>query len=367
MRFLLSPAAAFVYLALLSGSCSESTDRPERPPAAPLKYSPEFADLGSVTFGERTSTIYTLENTSAKPLIITRIGPFSSQCVDADLVLPSRSGDANQRRLDGKRLNLELAPGESAELHFTLDTSRYRKPASRKVGSMPVVFRDHPGIVRQWGADIWTPFAVSPWAVEFGQVGVRSRPVGTALVVAHDNQYFGLDVDFEQNGWHVKSQQITVAETAKLTYQLTFTAPEYLPEGAFHEEFRMFTDLQGGPPIKVAVQGIAQPDLSFSPTRLMFDPERGRTKVQFAIVQRAAGHDLSGLVLSDFAEHGLSLTAGKAAPLEGKTGISQVLEVEFTGEAPTSPLNGTVKIPTGDEMTPVLEIPYTILPQRADS
>jgi hypothetical protein len=358
---------AFAALAMLSGACSDSEPARVAVPAAPLKVSPEFADLGSVTFGERTSTIYTLQNTSDKPLIVSRIGPFSCQCVWADLVLPARSGDARKRRLDGKRLNLELAAGEIAELHFTLDTGRYRKPASRKVGSIPVVFQNYPGVVLQWGADIWTPFAVAPWAVEFGQIGIRSKPVGTVLVVAHDNQEFGLDVDFEQNGWHVTSRRISVAETDKMTYEISFAGPEYLPEGPFMEEFRMFTDLQNGPPIKVVVQGIAQPDLSFSPTRLMFDPDRNRTKVQFVIVQRAAGEDLSGLVYSNFAEHNLNLTAGKAAPLSDANGVTQVFEVEFTGEAPATSQTGSIQIPTGDEMTPMLEIPYTVLPKRTDS
>lgn len=368
MRFLLSPVLAFAALAILSGSCSDSrTNRVTAQAAAPLKVSPEFADLGSVTFGERTSTIYTLQNTSDKPLLVARIGPFSCQCVWADLILPARTGDARQRRLDGKRLNLELAPGEIAELHFTLDTGRYRKPASRKVGSIPVVFQDYPGVVLQWGADIWTPFAVAPWAVEFGQIGIRSQPVGTVLVVAHDNQEFGLDLDFEQNGWHVSSRRVSVAETDKMTYEISFAGPDYLPEGPFVEEFRMFTDLQGAPAIKVMVQGIAQPDLSFSPTRLLFDPERDRTKVQFVIVQRAAGKDLSGLIYSDFAEHNLNLTAGKAAPLDDSKGVTQIFEVEFTAEAPSVSQTGLIRIPTGDDFTPVLEIPYTVLPKRADS
>jgi len=354
-------------LALWSGACGPSDSPLPMVAAAPLKITPDFADLGSVTFGERTSTIYTLQNTSDQPLLVSRIGPFSCQCVSADLILPARSGAAHQRRLDGKRLNLELAAGEIAELHFTLDTSRYRRPASRKVGSIPVVFRDYPGIVLQWGADIWTPFAVSPWAVELGQIGIRSRPVATALVVAHDTAFFGLDIDFEQNGWHVKSSRVSVAETDQLTYQLSFTAPEYLPEGAFAEEFRMFTDLQGGPPIKIVVQGIAQPDLSFSPTRLLFDPQRERRKVQLVLVQRSAGQDLSALNYDAFAKHGLTLTAGPALPLQGKNGISQIFEVEYQGEAPSVSQSGTIQIPTGDEMTPVLEIPFTILPQRSDS
>ena len=367
MRILLSPAWAFMFVALLIGSCSDSSKMPVAMVPAPLSFSPEFADLGSVTFGERTDTIYTLQNTSDQPLMISRIGPFACQCVSADLVLPARSGDAHKRRLDGKRLNVELGAGEIAEVHFVLDTSRYRKPASRKIGSIPVVFRDHPGIVLQWAADIYNPFAVEPWAIDLGQVGIRSRPVGTATVVAHDVVTFGLDVDFEQNGWLVKSRPIQVLETNKTTYQISFTAPEFLPEGPFHEQFRMYTDLPDGPPIKIAVQGLAQPDLSFSPTRLLFDPQRDRRVQQFMIVQRAAGQDLSKLNYDDFAKHDIKLTAGNAMPLKDQKGISQLLELEYSGPIPTTTLSGVISIPTEDDFTPVLEIPFTVLPQRTDS
>lgn len=367
MRFLLSPAVAFLILALLSGACSDSKPKPVAAVAAPMSFSPEFADLGSVTFGERTSTIYTLRNTSNKPLIISRIGPFACQCVMADLVLPERSGDAHKRRLRGERINLELQPNEVAEIHFVLDTSRYRKPASRKVGSIPVVFRDHPGVALQWGADIYTPFIVEPWAVEMGAVGVRSQPSGRALVTGHDTRFFGLDVDFEQNGWKVRSSPIVVDGTTKSTYEITFTAPEFLPEGPFLEEFRMYTDLQEAPPIKVNVQGLAQPDLSFAPTRLMFDPDRGRVTQRLIFAQRAVGLDLSGLLFDDFAEHGINYTAGPMNTFEAQKAVSQVLELEFTGEIPTVSQSGVIQIPTGDEMTPVLEIPYTVLPKRADS
>jgi hypothetical protein len=367
MRFLLSPAVAFLLLALLSGACSDSQQKPAVAVAAPLSFSPEFADLGSVTFGERTSTIYTLKNTSEQPLVISRIGPFACQCVLADLVLPERSGDTHKRRLDGKRLNLELSPGEVAEIHFVLDTSRYRKPASRKVGSIPIVFRDHPGIVLQWGADIWTPFIVEPWAIEMGAVGVRAQPVGRALVTGHDNWQFGLDLNFEQNGWKVRSEPILVEGTTKSTYEITFTAPDYLPEGPFLEEFRMATDLQNAPPIKINVQGLAQPDLSFAPTRLLFDPDRDRRTQRLLFAQRAVGLDLSDLAFEDFANHGIKYTPGPEVTLKSQNAVTKTLELEFTGEVPKTSQNGVIKILTGDEMTPVLEIPYTVLPKRADS
>ncbi|MDP7062050.1 MAG: hypothetical protein QF489_03835 [Planctomycetota bacterium] len=367
MRFLLSPALAFLALATLSGACSDSKSQPPTAVAAPLSFSPVFADLGSVTFGERTSTIYTLKNTSEEPLVISRIGPFACQCVIANLVLPSRSGDAHKRRLDGKRVNLTLAPQETAEIHFVLDTSRYRKPASRKVGSIPVVFRDHPGIVLQWGADIYTPFIVEPWAIELGSVGIRSQPVGRAMVTGHDVWEFDLDVDFDQDGWTVKSRPILVDGTSKSTYEILFTAPEYLPEGPFMEKFQMLSGLPDAPPIKINVQGLAQPDLSFSPTRLLFDPQRGRTTQRMIFAQRAAGLDLSELQFDDFVNHQIKYAAGKEQDFPAQGAVTQALELEFIGEAPAASHSGVIKIPTGDEMTPILEIPYTVLPQRADS
>lgn len=359
MRFL--PCLVSVALmALLAGSCTKqeaevaSGDR-----QAPLSAEPARLDLGSVNFGERVSGTYRLQNTTGEPLPILRIGPFNCQCASAELLLPQRSGERSRRRLDGGRINLELAPDEVMELVFTLDTARYRQPASRKIGSIPIIFRDHPGMVIEWAADIFTPFAVEPWLVDLQEVGVRERASGTALVVAHDSTSFRVDIDrVEEDGWHVKSRSVEVANS-RLTYELTFTAPEVLPEGPFSRAFRLATDLPDAPLIKVTVQGIAQPDLSFSPSRLVFDPARDKAEARITILQRAVGGSLDRLALGGWEDAGFTITA-EERPNPG----TLHLLLRYDGAVAASMQNLTVALPTGDEETPILEVPVTIMPQR---
>lgn len=359
MRFL--PChATLAFAALLTGACTKPEANGFQADAeAPLSAEPAYLDLGAVNFGNRVSGTYRLQNTTGAVLPIVRIGPFSCQCASAELILPGRNGDQAKRRLDGGRVNLELQPDEVMELIFTLDTARYRQPASRKIGSIPIVFRDHPGMVIEWAADIFTPFAVEPWLVDLKDVGVRQGASGTSLVVAHDSINFNVDIDqVEEDGWHVKSRKVEVANS-RLTFELTFTAPEVLPEGPFSRVFRLATDLPDAPMIKVTVQGIAQPDLSFSPSRLVFDPARNRADAQIVIVHRAAGADLQGLQLDAWKAAGFSIIQEETS---GPATLGLVLR--YTGEAQSTMQNLTISMPTGDEETPVLEVPVTIMPQR---
>ncbi|MDA1112949.1 MAG: hypothetical protein O3A95_01445 [Planctomycetota bacterium] len=359
MRFLpCLTLAGILFLGVVA--CSPQESHPQTLAVAPLSVEPEFLDLGSVTFGERTSGVYKLRNTTGKPLLVSRIGPFSCQCVSAELELPARTGAMARQRLDGKRLNLTLGVEEQMLIHFTLDTSRYRIPASRKVGSIPVVFQDYSGMVLQWGSDIWNPFSVEPWNVDLGEIGVRQGVSGTALVVAHDTIDFGLDVDFvDDEGWAVRSNLISVLG-AGVTYQLTFTAPEVLPEGPFQKQFVLHTDLNGAPPVKVAVTGFARPDLSFSPTRLVFDPSADRLEAQLVVTHRAVDGSLQNLQLQAFEDAGFEITE----EVSGANGKSLMVRLRFLGEATEAGANLSIEVPTGDEHNPILKVPVSIMPKR---
>ncbi len=326
---------------------------------APLEVDPPFLDLGAITFGARAQGTYHLHNASAQALRIRRIGPFACQCVSAELVLPWRKGDLARQRLDGRRLDLELAPDEDMEIHFTLDTARYRKPTSRKVGSIPIVFDQYPGMILQWGADIWTPFAVEPWSIDLHEVGVRERAQGRALVVAHDTQAFGLQVDLvDEDGWEVHSRLVDNPDKL-LTYELKFTAPEVLPEGPFQKDFVFHTDLPGAPPVKVSVRGLALPDLGFSPSRLVFDPNRGKLKAELRIVQRSQILNWEDFDFSRLAAQGVELLQHESTPRG-----DFVLQLRYSGASSSELHNFTLEIPTPDPSTPVLEIPVTVMPTK---
>lgn len=327
---------------------------------AALAITPDFLDLGAVTFGERATGTFRIENTGDKAQNITRIGPFSCSCASAELRLPGRQGAEASRRLDGGRLALTLAPGEVAEVVFTLDTSRYRQPTSRKVGSVPVVLSEGPGLTLQWGADIWTPFQVEPWMTDFGEVGLRERPSGFVLVVSHDTYDFSVDVDTEVDGWVVKSQKVSDPDSVRRSYQLTFTAPPELPEGPFRKDFLFHTNLQGAPPIKFAVQGRAVPNLFVSPTRVMFDPDRGRSHAEIHVVQRAAGKPLGTVSLGELPA-GLEFLGEETLDPQRK-----VLRFAWTGEAPEESLHQDLLIRTDEEEQPEIRVPLSVLKRRQD-
>lgn len=328
---------------------------------SPLKITPEFLDLGMVTFGERASGTFRLENTSGAPLSIPRIGPFSCSCASAELSLPARQGAAARRKLDGGRIALELAPGEVAEIAFTLDTSRYRQPTSRKVGSIPVVLGEGPGLTLQWGADIWTPFQCEPWMTDLGEVGLRERPSGFVLVVSHDTKKFEVEIDTEVDGWTVKSEKVSDPESVRRSFQVTFTAPPELPEGPFRQDFVFHTNLPGAPPIKFAVQGRAVPNLFVSPTRVMLDPDRGRTHAEIHVVQRADGKALGNIRLGELPE-GLEFLGAEIMEAQ-----RQILRFAWTGEAPEESLHQELILLTEEEEQPEIRVPLSVLKRRQDS
>jgi len=346
-------------LLLALGSCQKQTPTVVQTPA--LTISPAFLDLGEVTFGERASGVFTLRNDSDQAVVVSRIGPLSCSCASAELLLPQRSGAEARRRLDGGRINLSLAPGETAEVHFTLDTSRYRQPTSRKVGSIPVVLQDSPGLILEWGADIWTPFQCEPWMTDFGEVGMRQQPSGFVLVVSHDTIEFSVDVDQVVDGWHVVSDRVSSDDSVRRSYRLTFTAPEELPEGPFRQNFEFQTDLMGAPPIRFSVQGRAVPDLFLSPARLVLDPDRGRSEVELRVVQRAKDKQIGDLRMGPLPD-GLHLLSEQALDEQHR-----LFRFAWTGEAPSQTWNQDLVIETDHEEQPQLRLALTVLPARQDS
>ncbi len=328
-----------------------------RDAGAPVVVEPAFLDLGSVTFGQRSEGTWTLRNRSNEPVAVSRIGPSGCQCASLELELPARATSA-RTITDGPPLDLTLAPGEEARVRIVLDTARYREPISRKVGSIGVHLRNHHYLTLQWGADIWTPFVVEPWAIELNEVGVRQRAQGRVLVSAHDDEDFGLAVDAVMDGWELRSRRLT-PEGARALYEISVTAPRELPEGGFQKEFRFHTTLAGAPPVRFFVQGVARPDLTISPTRLLLDPQRGRAEARVTVTHRGQGGRVLDLLVEGLAP-GLSL-ADRDEEAEAQRGFT----LRWSGDPPAAAVKGVLRVHTGDREQPVLELPYSVLPARA--
>lgn len=336
---------------LLASACAPAAD-PAPAPAA-LAVEPAFLDLGSVTKGERGTGTWKLRNLLAEPLAVARIGPSDCQCASLELVLPERDG-LRKNVTDGQLLDLVLAPGETAEVRFVIDTARYREPISRKVGGIPVVLRDHPYVMLEWAADIWTPFAVSPWEIGLGEVGMRERPRGRVLVSSHDDEDFDLDANAVIEGWEVTSKRLT-PDGERALYEIAVVAPPELPEGGFQMNFEFLTSLAGAPPVRFTVQGIARPDLTVSPSRVMLDPAHGRREMRVELRHRA----VDGAV-GEFRIEGLA--AGlEAVDVDAEPGPRRGFTLRWSGAAPAAVVKGVLILHTGDADRPRLEVPYSIL------
>ncbi len=339
-------------LALLGCSKDADSGATTAKVAHPLLAEPAFLDLGYVTFGQRRESTWKLRNQSSETLTIVRIGPLGCQCADATLVVGGSGRNLNVR--DGLPISVPLAPGATAELHFILDTARYREPVSRKVGSIPILFENAPPLLLEWAVDIWTPFMIEPWGLELGEVGVRERAQGRVLVQAHDDEKFGLHVDSKIEGWILKSTRLS-APGDPMLYEIHVTTPAELPEGGFSREFMFLTDLAGAPPVRFTVSGIARPDLSVSPTRILFDPARGQNVASLTFAHRAEGGLVKLLEVEDLPE-GISVESLDAEPAARRS-----LSLRWKGAPPAETIRGKFKIRTGDAERPVIEVPWTVL------
>jgi hypothetical protein len=319
--------------------------------AHPLAAEPHVLDLGSVPFGERREGVWSLHNRSERALELVRIGPLGCQCADAELVL------ASGRRVDvreGLPISVALAPGERAELHFALDTARYRDPISRKIGTVPLLFTDAEPLLLEWSVDVWTPFVAEPWDLDLGEVGVRERAQGRVLVQAHDDEDFGLVVDAVIEDWTVRSTRLSPPGERAL-YEIRVMAPAELPEGGFQRHFRLPTDLAGAPPVRFSVRGVAGPDLVALPRRVLLDPSRGRNEERVTVIQRAVDGVVAQLAVDGLPD-GMTLEAVDAAPA-ARRGFT----LRWTGAAPPTTLRGALIVRTGDAERPELALPWTVL------
>jgi len=356
MRVSPIPSTLFFLATLLFGSCQKQAGAVSQP-IPPLTPNPLRLQFGTIQYGQKATGTWVLKNTSGSDVVIRRIGPFSCQCVSANLRLPQR-GDS-LRPLRGDIINLTILPDETAEVVFTLDTARYRKPVSRKIGSIPIVFADYPGMVLEWAADVYTPFVVSPWSIQLGNIGIRQQASGTAVVAAHDANEFILDIDGEYHGWHVESNAVMLEGHQRSAYELVFTAPPEMPEGQFSENFSFKTNLADAPPVKINVQGVARPDIYAQPQRLLFDPSRNKLSQEFVIVQTAVGQIAPKLDSDAFAEQGFELEYSS-----NSDALVSIYKIKYVGTPQAQGTNGTLKIITNYDTQPSIDLSYTILPQR---
>ncbi|MFQ5750003.1 MAG: hypothetical protein ACE5H3_11180, partial [Planctomycetota bacterium] len=294
----------------------------------------------------------------ARPVTITRIGPTGCDCALLDLVLPARPAGQRTLRLDPRGIHLVLQPGEKAVLGLVLDTSRYREPVSRKIGSFPVYLEGEPPLVLEFAADIWTPYWVEPWSVDLGPVGIRQRARAVFGVRSHDETRFKLVVPEEIDGWMLETHEVP-GEKGASAWRIEVTMPAELPQGPFYKEFRVHSDLPGGPPLRFAVQGVAGPDVLAKPERVILLRGNGPSDETVVEIQARAWKSLVDILGAEI-EGDLKTDL----QVEWKTVVPhQRFEVTLRARspAPASPRTGILHVRTSDPDVPQLDVPVSVV------
>ena len=317
--------------------------------------------LDPVNFGDSGTGYFTLRNSSDQPQRIQRIGPASCSCTSLRLLFPDRAGTP-PLELTGREQDIVMQPGEEFSIEVTVDTSRLRRSDSRKIDAFAVMVEGSRGLLLEYRVDIWTPFWVEPWNVNLDRVGVRERAKGYASVKAHDaDGDFDLLVPERVEGWSVTVRKM---ESGGADFSIEVQAPEELPQGPFDIRVPITTNLPNSPTITIAVQGIAVPDLDWSPQRLTLAPDaNGRAKTRVILSTRAPARPLSlRAVIVEGLPEAFANAALKTSTTVLKAEQSYAIELELS-KPPSERLEATLILVTDDPDQPRIEIPLVLRPR----
>lgn len=359
------PGLLPAFVLLLLAGCGEP-EADGLPGSAQLDAGPIQADqtrivLDPVNFGDSRLGYFTLRNTSDQIQVINRIGPASCSCTSLRLLFPNRVG-ASPLELTGRDQDIEVQPGEELTVELTFDTSRFRRSVSRRVDLFAVMVEGERGLALEYSVDVWTPFWVEPWNVAMDRIGVRERAKGYASVKAHDAEgEFDLLVPESIEGWTIT---VTKVETGSADFSIAVQAPEELPQGPFDVRVPITTNLPNSPTMTIAVQGVAVPDLDWSPQRLTLAPDaNGRAKSRVILSTRAPQRPLSlRAVIVEGLPEAYAKAALKTSTLVLKPEQSYAVELELA-EPPHERLEAKLILVTDDPDQPRIEIPLVLRPR----
>jgi hypothetical protein len=322
-----------------------------------LVVEPLHLQLDQVRFGDKGSGVFHIQNTSDEPKNLIRIGPATCSCTTLTLRLPDRP-NFEPRQLRGHTLDIELQPGEKAELEVLFDTARNRRPVSRRIDAFALMVEGARGINLQYSVDVWVPFWMEPWSLDLGRVGATAKASGFASIKAHDEKVFDLIVPSEVDGWLINTKQIEGAQA--LSFNIEFQAPDELPLGPFHVSIPVRVDLANSPTLSLQVMGVAVPDVDWTPRKLVMRPNAdgsSQQTVSLNTTSATAEVYLKIAALSGLPE-GLVKVEWEVIA-EGKS-----YQVKLTvAEPPTERLEGELTLILDSEDTPQVRIPVVVLPR----
>ena len=357
-----SPKTALILFLVLGGCQQEQGGSPHSLFSHPqLEATQRVIHLDPIPFGESREAFYTLTNTSDKSIFIRRVGPTGCSCASVpEIIFDSRPPVGEVVRIDPSGCRVEMMPGEEARIRLILDTSRYREPISRSHGSVPVWTEGYEGaLLLEWGADIWTPFWLEPWSLQLGSIGAMENAGGSVSIVGHDTEDFDVLVPPSMHGWKLTKTKVR-REGANL-YMIQIEAPDELPLGPLHQEFVLHSDLQGAPPIRFWVQGLVEPNLSWSPRRILLLPGRGRSSAELIVHNRNPEIPLrlSPPSLEGIPQDSLVVNLG-----ESRGNRQHGIQIHWEGPPPAEDVEGWILVETGMEDFPSLRVPILVIAPR---
>lgn len=346
----------YLLVVLLVPACGNANGKPVLTDSG-LSIDPLHMTLQQVAFGESTTGVFKIQNTSAEPKRLLRIGPANCSCTTLTLDLPDRP-NFTPRKVNGGQLDIVLQPQERAELKVLFDTARNRRPISRRTDSFAVIVEGARGIGLQYSVDVWTPFWLEPWGLDLGRVGATERAEGFASVKAHDEEAFELIVPNEVDGWTIHTKPIEGAEVP--SYNIEFKAPEALPLGPFQVSIPVRTDLQQSPELTLQITGIAVPDVDWSPRKVVMRPGADGTSNQAVNIGTTSAS--ASVVVQAAALTGLPDGLVEVTTHTLERGKSYAVQLNVA-QPPAERLEGELLLILESEDTPQVRIPVVVLPR----
>lgn len=361
-----SPKIALILSLVLGGCQQEQGGVPHSLFSHPqLEATQRVMHLDPIPFGESREAFYTLTNTTDESIFIRRVGPTGCSCASVpEIIFDSRPPVGEVVRIDPSGCRVEMMPGEQARIRLILDTARYREPISRSHGSVPVWTEGHEGaLLLEWGADIWTPFWLEPWSLQLGAIGAMEKAGGSISIAGHDTDAFDVLVPASMHGWKLTKTKAP-REGANL-YIIRIEAQDELPLGPLNQEFVLYSNLQGAPPIRFWVQGLVEPNLSWSPRRILLLPGRGRSSAELIVLNRNPEIPLR---LSPPSLEGISPDSLLVNLGESQGNRQQGIQILWKGPPPAEDLEGWIQVETGMDNFPALRVPILVLaPEESQS
>lgn len=331
---------------------------------------PDFHFFGEVADGDKVEHVFHLENTSDRPISITKIVPGCGCTVpsityrDADgAIVKSLSARSGADKL------LEIPPGLEADLRIRMDTRGITKKNQALTKTTTITTDCEATRYLKFEVSIHAvaPFQVSPPTLDFGRIPMSAGGERSVDVVPVGER--GIEI--------VGVEEVPPGIEAEITREVIQQVPvwiltaRYLPPlaaGPHTGRIVLATrDAHGEThrPLAIAVTARGVTDVQVDPERLVVvsraaDPQLAAGRVD--LYSLLAGHRFSvtGGTIESETDDPLELTFEAHDPdTSGRSGRWYV-QLNLTDSPSASVSHGKIRLTLDDPQTPSLEVPYVV-------